>query len=172
MNSVQICRELSVEYEATGNCSLVVETDIPGGLAQRASFTLPAAGRGVARLRLPGTVRGRIMRIALVPTAGLCRLYVVAVMVKPLNQMAAWRPKPFVVAPETEWLEARLPIEPTPESWQQAGLPIEPTADGWEQAALPIEPSEGSFREYQFANSPPPDWDWLDLPVGEEVLRG
>jgi len=166
--TLNLYREIELDASLEAAATLLVSTETPGqAVTGRFSKNLAAtSGRVPVNVRLPGDLRGKLLKLRLTPT-GLCVLYGARVYAKPLGVESAWGwyPLPVVETPEG-YSAASLPILPTPEGWSEAPLPIVPTPEGWSEAPLPIVPTpEGWEIQPLPLRETPLEPGWVDLPV-------
>jgi hypothetical protein len=145
--------ELTVNASAGG--TLTFSTDLPGDtMAVQQTIAIPiTVGRRVTRLRMPGTVKGRLYSVKVTPTgAGIIKLYAGRIWARILpSPQWEWIPIPIPPTSE-EWERVALPIPPTSEQWERVSLPIPPTSEQWERVSLPIKPT-------------PANPEWVDIPI-------
>lgn len=177
--TLNLYRKIILDIDLVNVATLEVRTEQPGATqALRQAYTLNPLGAGLGRspikVLLPGTTRGRHIKLKLSST-GIVRLYGAKVYFRPVgeNQAASWRwaTVPVEITPDL-FSPVRLPIEPTPDFFADAKLPIEPTPDFFAAANLPIEPTPDFFRGVRVPMHASPDlWNWIDLPMDEGTPR-
>ncbi len=118
---IKLWKEIEVDYAAAAPGTLTLETDQPGGaLAIRATFTLPSTLASTStineertiKLRLLPTVKGRLLRIRVVPQGDM-RIEAIRTYTKRFGETgtAAW-----------EWVD--LPVTPTQDAvWKTVERP-------------------------------------------------
>jgi hypothetical protein len=130
---VKLIKEIQLDYEATADLSLAVLTDLPGGAMalRNTQSTALTTGRESLKIRMPGTIKGRLYQIKITSTADFI-LYTLRANMK---QVGA----PF--ASPWNWLE--FPLEKTIQGvWGWAGLPVERTPSGsdtWRWVDIPVD---------------------------------
>jgi hypothetical protein len=114
---VKLCREIELDIDNSGNTALALLTDLPGGvMTSRLGATTIAAtsGEQTVKVRVPGTIKGRLLQLNLTPAADLI-IYAIRMNVKTIG-------------------------EPNASSWQWIELPVEQTQDGvWVKIPFPVD---------------------------------
>jgi hypothetical protein len=168
---LKIFRKVELDIDTEGPMTVQVYTDLPGqDMRLRHSETInteeTTAGRRTVTVRMPGWLKGRLMKLRLAGVA-VVRLYAARVRARTVGgaDSWAWYPVPVEVTPDT-FMVAKLPIEPTPEGWVEAKLPIEPTPEGWAEAKLPIDPTPEGWGSAPLPIRPTPkERTWVEIPV-------
>jgi len=164
-------RKIRVDLDTSGQMTLYVSTDLPGEdmrlrHSEAINTELTTTGRRVVEVRLPGNVKGRLMKLRMEGGAQV-RLFGARVLGRVLGGTEGWNwyVVPIEATPEL-FATARLPIDPTPDGFATAQLPIEPTPDGFAEARLPIEPTPEGWATAGLPIRTTPDLrTWVDLPV-------
>jgi hypothetical protein len=137
---IKVFKEIEVVYSADADGTLTFHTELPSGHTTHATFSLATSTvTTTAKLRLPPTATGRLVKAEFQPGAGDLRVYAARVWTRTLGQAEAWR-----------WVT--LPLPPTPDNYQWADIHVAPTPPAWEWQELPL-------------TETPLNWDWRDLPV-------
>lgn len=114
---VKLCREIELDIDNSGNTALALLTDLPSGvMTSRLGATTIAAtsGEQTVKMRIPGTIKGRLLQLNLTPAADLI-IYAIRMNIKTIG-------------------------EPNASSWQWVELPVEQTQDGiWIKLPFPID---------------------------------
>jgi hypothetical protein len=171
MELVTLFRFVEVLVDAPFGATLTFSTDLPGNvMTQRASVAIPAtAVRHPFRLSLPGSCKGKLYQVKLVPATWFpMRIYAAKVYARVLGPAAsgwAWYTVPL---PQTssEWQPIELPIPQTPEAWQPVQLPIPRTAEEFQLVQLPIPQTPEAWQPVQFPiQQTPEEWQRVQFPI-------
>lgn len=168
---VKLVGKLECDISTDGPETLVLYSDQPGGIAARYTATVNTHGlRAPVKLRVPGNVRGRLLRVE-IGGASSARLYALRAWIRvegeakqadwdwapfpvePSEALATWTPLPIAETP-SQWEWANLPVEPTPPEWSWEKFPVIETAPQWTWAIFPVDDTEDQ-------------WKWVDVPLGE-----
>jgi len=168
--SEKLCLFSKVELEvvATGPGSLALLTDVPGPLAQRFAFTVPASAlRRTVTSRLPYNMQGHLVQAILTPGgSSQITLYRARIWARVLpGGQWEWFPLPVIETP-VEFSPAPLPIPPTPEDWKPAMLPIPATPEEWRAVSLEIPPTPEDWKPSMLPIlATPEEWARVPLPL-------
>lgn len=123
---VKLAKEIEVVYSTVGTVTVTLSTDLPGNaIASRGTSTLPATqglalgfpatdGEQSVKLKLPGTIRGRLYQVRLDPSVD-CRVEAIRLWMKMIG-------------------------EPNATSWQWIDFPLEKTTDAiWSPLSFPAD---------------------------------
>lgn len=140
---VYLLRRVSLVCDTTAAGTLKIYTDLPGeALALRHTAVIDTSNTTKRRhvdIRLPGTIRGRLVQLA-VETSGTLRLFGGAMEVKALaGGDWAWRAIPGLARELPDWVEQKLPIEAPVAGWQERALPIRETAEVASWVEVPVD---------------------------------
>ncbi len=170
---VKLFKRLEVDIQTDGPVPLTLYTDQPGGtsMARYTAVLSTGGSRQAVSLRLPGNIRGRIVRVEIGGGYYSARLYGVRAWSKTVGESStsSWDWVSFPVEPSSSLAEwAALPVEATPAEWQWADLPVEKTEAVWSWAPFPVL----ATAQWDWAVFPvddtPSEWSWVDVPVGQE----
>jgi len=172
MELVTLFRFVEVLLDASAGATLIFLTDLPGNaLAPRATVSIPpTTGRHPYRIALPGSCKGKLYQIKVLPVAptalSLFELKIYARVLGPQASPWAWHRVPGLIETSPDWQPIKLPIEPTSDTWQQVKLPIEATPDAWQQVKLPIEVTPDEWQQVKLPIEGTPDaWQQVKLPI-------
>jgi hypothetical protein len=153
---VKLFKEIEVVYSAASAGTVKFYTELPSGLAQVKTFTLASSAETTtAKLRLPPTAKGRLLKVEFLPGAGDLRVFQCRVWTRTLGEAGqggwSWATLPLPATPDNyQWTD--LYVAPTPPAWEWGEIPVAETPVGWQWAELPVDKT-------------PELPSWVDLPV-------
>lgn len=153
---VKLFKEIEVVYSAASTGTVKFYTELPSGVAQVKQFTLAASSETTtAKLRLPPTAKGRLLKVEFLPGTGDLRVYKCRIWTRTIGEAGggAWR-----------WVT--LPLPATPDNYQWVELYVAPTPPAWDWGAIPVAktPIEWQWAELPVTKTPELP-QWVDLPV-------
>jgi hypothetical protein len=119
-------------------------TDLPNGDVQavRSWPLATTTGTETVKLHLPGSAKGRLIRMAFEVGTGDLQLFQARLWARVVGESG-----------KAQWSWIPLPIPQTPDNYTWADLYVAPTPPAWEWMPIYVPPTQTE------------KWNWLDLPV-------
>lgn len=126
---VKLLKELQAIVDCDGVGTLRLYTELPSGemALQHTAATPATVGRKPVKLRLPGGIQGRLIRLEF-ESASPCRLLTLRARVKPIGDAGGWVWVDFPITPSDQVRNfAALSVRPSPPEYSTVELPVNPT---------------------------------------------
>jgi hypothetical protein len=176
---VKMLKELQVVCDTDlPSFAVSVSTELPGhDVVSRALNFIETesttTGRDALKIRLPGNVQGRLIRVSVDPTfffvdgtlRPVIRIFKIRARMRIMGDEAGWS-WVDIPMPEADQVRqyASLPVKPTAALHDWVDLPMEPTQVGFSWFDVPVRKTANEWRDFEFPVEPSTGWQWVDIP--------
>lgn len=167
---VNFARRLSLDWRLiSGTASIQIYSDTPAPMALR--YTVPTVagpfGRRVDVFRLPGSLKGKLFRVVIIPSGPMTIYARPQLEVRAADSESAWGwiNLPGIDTP-SQAMKLPLPITPTPQQAIKIPLPMNNTPEQAVKISLPMKPTPDQAGKFPLPIEQVRDgWSWVSLPV-------